>query len=163
MRRLNVFPCVPRLNQTNVQWLRACEGLARSTLQLSAFWFSKILKSYVTCLTVLMTNIESNDIHGRLEASVNIFVEPSQKAQVIDALEKVENIEEIYDVKGEFDIVSIVSASSVEEFRNVLHKRIMKIKGVKSTLVSVVLKSHKSLSNIQIAKPSPKPSKNVPP
>jgi len=70
--------------------------------------------------------------------------------QVIDALEKVENIEEIYDVKGEFDIVSIVSASSVEEFRNVLHKKIMKIKGVKSTLVSVVLKSHKSLSNIHM-------------
>jgi DNA-binding Lrp family transcriptional regulator len=110
-----------------------------------------------------MTNMESNDIHGRFEASVNIFIDPAQKAQVIDALEKVENIEEIYDVKGEFDIVSIVSASSVEEFRNVLHKRIMKIKGVKSTIVSVVLKSHRSLSNIQIAKQLPRPSKNLPP
>ena len=97
-----------------------------------------------------MTNMESSDIQDRFEASVNIFVDPAQKAQVIDALEKVENIEEIYDVKGEFDIVSIVSASSVEEFRNVLHKKIMKIKGVKSTLVSVVLKSHKSLSNIHM-------------
>ena len=118
-----------------------------------------MLKSYLTHLTVLMTSMESNDIHGRFEASVNIFIDPSQKAQVIDALEKVENIEEIYDVKGEFDIVSIVSASSVEEFRNVLHKRIMKIKGVKSTIVSVVLKSHKSLSNIQIAKQLPRSSK----
>ncbi|MGA3060126.1 MAG: Lrp/AsnC ligand binding domain-containing protein [Candidatus Bathyarchaeia archaeon] len=90
-----------------------------------------------------MTNMESSDIQGRFEASVNIFVDPTQKAQVIDALEKVENIEEIYDVKGEFDIVSIVSASSVEEFRNVLHKKIMKIKGVQSTIISVVLKSHK--------------------
>ena len=94
--------------------------------------------------------MEKNDSHGRFEASVNIFVDPTQKAQVIDALEKVQNIEEIYDVKGEFDIVSIVSASSLEEFRNVLHKKIMKIKGVKSTLVSVVLKSHKSLSNIHM-------------
>jgi DNA-binding Lrp family transcriptional regulator len=110
-----------------------------------------------------MTNMESNDIHGRFEASVNIFVDPAQKAQVMDALEKVENIEEIYDVKGECDIVSIVSASSVEEFRNVLHKRIMRIKGVKSTIVSVVLKSHKSLSNIQIAKQLPRSSKNLPP
>jgi DNA-binding Lrp family transcriptional regulator len=98
-----------------------------------------------------MTNMESNDSHGRFEASVSIFVDPSQKAQVIDALEKVENIEEIYDVKGEFDIVSIVSASSVEEFRNVLHKKIMKIKGVQNTIISVVLKSHKSaLNNIHI-------------
>ena len=94
--------------------------------------------------------MENNDSHGRFEASVNIFVDPAQKAQVMDALEKVEGIEEIYDVKGEFDIVSIVSASSVEEFRNILHKKIMKTKGVKSTLVSVVLKSHKSLSNIHM-------------
>ena len=90
-----------------------------------------------------MTNMESSDIPGRFEASVNIFVDPTQKAQVIDALEKVENIEEIYDVKGECDIVSIVSASSVEEFRSVLHKKILKIKGVQSTIISVVLKSHK--------------------
>lgn len=77
------------------------------------------------------------------KAAVNIFVEQSQKGQVIDALSKLENIQEIYDVKGEFDIVSLVSASSVEEFRNVLQKKIMKIKGVKSTIVSVVLKAHK--------------------
>jgi DNA-binding Lrp family transcriptional regulator len=88
----------------------------------------------------------SEDSHGQFEASVNIFVDPSQKAQVIDALEKVENIEEIYDVKGEFDIVSIVSASSMEEFRNVLHKKIMKIKGVQSTLVSVVLRAHRRIN-----------------
>jgi DNA-binding Lrp family transcriptional regulator len=98
--------------------------------------------------------MKSTDNHGYFEASVNIFVDPAQKAQVIDALEKVENIEEIYDVKGEFDIVSIVSASSVEEFRNVLHKKIMKIKGVQSTLVSVVLRAHKRInapiSNIQL-------------
>ena len=88
--------------------------------------------------------MESSDIQGRFEASVNIFVDPTQKAQVIDALEKLENIDEIYDVKGEYDIVSLVSASSVEEFRNVLHKQIMKIKGVQSTIISVVLKSHKN-------------------
>jgi len=98
-----------------------------------------------------MPNMESCNIHDRFEASVNIFVDPTQKAQVIDALEKVENIEEIYDVKGECDIVSIVSASSIEEFRNVLHKKILKIKGVQSTIISVVLKSHKhAFKNLHI-------------
>ena len=90
-----------------------------------------------------MKTNDSSTNHGRFEASVNIFVDPSQRAQVIDALSKVENIEEIYEVSGEFDIVSIVSASCLEEFRNVLQKRIMKIKGVKSTITSVVLKAHK--------------------
>ena len=94
------------------------------------------------------------ETNGRFAASVNIFVDPSQKEQVIDALEKLENIEEIYDVKGEFDIVSLVSASNIEELRNVLRKKIMKIKGVQSTLVSVVLKAHKRpqppVSNINL-------------
>ena len=54
---------------------------------------------------------DSSNSHGRFEASVNIFVDPTQKAQVIDTLSKVENIEEDAEVAGEFDIVSIVSAS----------------------------------------------------
>jgi DNA-binding Lrp family transcriptional regulator len=94
------------------------------------------------------------ETNQRFEASVNLFVDPSQKEQVIEALAKLENIEEIYDVKGEFDIVSIVSASSVEEFRNLLQEKINKIKGVKSTITSVVLKAHKhpkaALSNIHM-------------
>ncbi len=89
--------------------------------------------------------MKSIDSPGQFEVSVNIFADPSQKAQVIDALEKIENIEEIYEVRGEYDIVSIVSASSVEEFRNVLHKKIMTIKGVRSTLISVVLRTHKRI------------------
>jgi len=60
-----------------------------------------------------------------------------------------ENIEEIYDVKGEFDIVSIVSASSLEEFSDVLRKQILKIKGVKSTITSVVLKTYKRPKQLQ--------------
>ena len=72
---------------------------------------------------------------------MNLFVEKSEKKPIIDALSRLENIEEIYDVKGEFDIVSIVSASSVEEFRNIFHERIMTIKGIKSTMTSVVLKA----------------------
>ena len=92
------------------------------------------------------------DTLHRFEASVT-FVDPSQKKQVIDALSKIENIEEVYDVKGEFDIISIVSALSVEEFRNVLKEKINKIKGVKNTVTSVVLKTHKhpkaALSNIR--------------
>ena len=96
--------------------------------------------------------METNESHSRFEASVNIFVDPTQKAQIIDTLSKMENIEAVYDVKGEFDIVSIVSASCLEEFRNVLKNKIMKIKGVKSTITSVVLKAHKlsKFANTQV-------------
>ena len=92
------------------------------------------------------TNVSSNN-HARFEASVNLFIDPTQKAQVINALSRLENIEDIYEVKGEFDIVSIVSATSLEEFRTILHNKILKIKGVKSTVITVVLKTHKRLKS----------------
>jgi DNA-binding Lrp family transcriptional regulator len=62
---------------------------------------------------------------------------------VVLALAKLENLEELYEVTGEFDIVTLVSASDIEEFRDVLKNRIMKIKGVKSTVSSIVLHSYK--------------------
>ncbi len=91
----------------------------------------------------MQTNDPSNS-HDRFEASVNLFVDPTEKTHIIDALSKLENINEIYEVRGEFDIVSIISASTLEEFRNVLQKKIMKIKGVKSTITFVVLKTHRT-------------------
>jgi DNA-binding Lrp family transcriptional regulator len=62
---------------------------------------------------------------------------------VVQALKKLDNLEELYEVTGEFDIVTLLSASDIEEFREVLKNRIMKIKGVKSTVSSVVLMAHK--------------------
>jgi DNA-binding Lrp family transcriptional regulator len=80
---------------------------------------------------------------NRLLASVNIFVEQSQKEKVLLALSELKSIEEVYDVAGEYDIVSLVSASCIEEFRDVLHEKIMKIKGIKSTIITIILESHK--------------------
>ena len=62
---------------------------------------------------------------------------------VVQELQKLPNMEELYEVTGEFDIVSLVSAEDIEEFRDILKNKIMKIKGVKSTVSSVVLHSHK--------------------
>jgi DNA-binding Lrp family transcriptional regulator len=89
----------------------------------------------------------SNKIGGaslsRFLASVNIFVEPSEKQNVVDSLSRLENLEEVYEVAGEYDIVSLVSTSCLEEFRDVLQKKIMKIKGIKSTITTIILEPHK--------------------
>jgi DNA-binding Lrp family transcriptional regulator len=74
---------------------------------------------------------------------VNIFVEASLMDEVVEALSKIDTVEELYEVTGEFDIVTLVSASDIESFRDVLKNRIMKIKGVKSTVTSIVLSAHK--------------------
>ncbi len=79
----------------------------------------------------------------RLLAFVDIFVESPEMDNVVTALTKLDNLEELYEVTGEFDIVTLVSASDIEEFRDILKNRIMKIKGVRSTTSSVVLKAYK--------------------
>jgi len=63
--------------------------------------------------------------------------------EVVAALKKLDTLEELYEVTGEYDIVTLISAADIEEFRDVLKNRIMKIKGVKSTVSSIVLKTHK--------------------
>lgn len=80
---------------------------------------------------------------ARFLAFVDIFVESSTMDDVVAALAKLDNLEELYEVTGEFDIVTLLSARDIEEFRDVLKNKIMKINGVKSTVSSVVLKAYK--------------------
>ena len=80
---------------------------------------------------------------SRFLASVNIFADSTQMDNVVAALSKLNNIEEVYEVAGEYDIVTLVSTSTLEEFRDILQKQIMKIKGVKSTITTIILQPHK--------------------
>ena len=82
---------------------------------------------------------------ARLLAFIDIFVESPEMDNVVAALSKLENLEELFEVTGEFDLVTLFSASDIEEFRDILKNRVMKIKGVKSTVSSIILKTHKGL------------------
>jgi DNA-binding Lrp family transcriptional regulator len=78
-----------------------------------------------------------------LHAFVNIFVEAPLMDDVVQGLSKIDAIEELYEVTGEFDLVALVEATDMESFRDTLKNRIMKIKGVKSTVTSIALSAHK--------------------
>ena len=79
----------------------------------------------------------------KIYAYVDIVVESHFFDEVARELAKLKNIEELYEVTGEFDIVTLISATDIEEFRNTLKNEIMKIPGVKSTVSSIVLQAHK--------------------
>jgi len=79
-------------------------------------------------------------------ASVNLFIDKSHKDNVLSELSKLQNTREVYEVAGAYDVVSLVSASSVEEFRDVLQRKIMKIRGVRSTITTVVLARYKEMA-----------------
>ncbi|MDG6955677.1 MAG: Lrp/AsnC ligand binding domain-containing protein [Nitrososphaerota archaeon] len=80
---------------------------------------------------------------ARMLAFVDIFVDSPSMDEVVDALKRIPNIEELYEVTGEFDVVTLVSATDIEEFRDILKNRILKIKGIKSTVSAMVLYTHK--------------------
>ena len=80
---------------------------------------------------------------ARLLAFIDIFVESPEMDNVVAALSKLDNLEELFEVTGEFDLVTLFSASDIEEFRDILKNKVMKIKGVKSTVSSIILKTHK--------------------
>ena len=62
---------------------------------------------------------------------------------VVQGLSNIAAVEELYEVTGEFDIVALVEASDIESFRDILKNGILKIKGVKSTVTSIVLSAYK--------------------
>ncbi|HXW94239.1 MAG TPA: Lrp/AsnC ligand binding domain-containing protein [Nitrososphaerales archaeon] len=76
-------------------------------------------------------------------AFVDIFVDSPTMDEVVQALNKLPNVEELYEVTGEFDIVTLVSAADIEEFRDTLKNKILKIHGVRSTVSAIVLHTHK--------------------
>ena len=65
--------------------------------------------------------------------------------EVVQALLEIDAVEELYEVTGEYDLVLLVYASDIEELSDVLKNKIMKIKGVKSTITSIALSPQKGL------------------
>lgn len=74
---------------------------------------------------------------------LNLFVESRELENVTQALAKLPEVTDVYEVTGEYDIVSMLKVESILHFRNVLKDQVLKINGVRSTVSSVVLYEHK--------------------
>lgn len=76
-------------------------------------------------------------------AIIHVFVDSSKLETVANEIDKLEEALDVYEVTGEFDIIAIVRTNDIVSFRKLLKDKIMKIEGVKSTVTSVVLYTHK--------------------
>ena len=63
--------------------------------------------------------------------------------EVVQALSELSNVEELYEVTGEFDVVTLVSVADIDEFRDFLKNKVLKIKGIRSTVTSIVFNAPK--------------------
>jgi len=85
-----------------------------------------------------------------LLAFVDLFVDSSNLEDVTRTLSQLPSVVELYEVRGEFDIVALVSADGVKEFRDILDNKILKIKGVKNQITSVVLNTDEGPSDSNV-------------
>lgn len=74
---------------------------------------------------------------------LNIFVESKDLVNVTEKLTEIDQVEDVYEVTGESDIVAILEVSDVMGFREVLKDRILGIDGIRSTVSSVITYTHK--------------------
>jgi DNA-binding Lrp family transcriptional regulator len=74
---------------------------------------------------------------------LNVFVESNELETVTKALEKLPEVTDLYEVTGEYDLVCFMRTESINSFRDLLKNRILKIKGIRSTVSAVVIHTHK--------------------
>jgi len=76
-------------------------------------------------------------------AIINVFVETELLEKVTDSITKFSEVIDVYEVTGEFDLVAMVKADTILDFRRFLKDKIMKMQGIKSTVTSIILYAHK--------------------
>jgi Lrp/AsnC family transcriptional regulator for asnA, asnC and gidA len=79
---------------------------------------------------------------SNIRVILSVYIE-SNLEEVADAITEIPEVLDVYEVTGESDIVVVLEAEDVMQFRNILKNNILKIPGVKSTVSSVVMYVHK--------------------
>jgi DNA-binding Lrp family transcriptional regulator len=80
---------------------------------------------------------------SKISVILNITVESKDLDDVSKALASLPEVLDVYEVTGESDLVAVVSADDVIGFRNMLKNDILKIDGIKTTVSSVIMYTHK--------------------
>lgn len=65
---------------------------------------------------------------------LNLFVESQELESVTRALEKLPQVTDLYEVTGEYDLVALMTTDSINGFRDLLKNKILRIKGIRSTV-----------------------------
>lgn len=74
---------------------------------------------------------------------LNVFVESNELERVTQALERMPEVTDLYEVTGEYDLIALIRTDSITTFRAILKDKILKIKGIRSTVSAVIIHTHK--------------------
>jgi len=71
-------------------------------------------------------------------AYILVNTEIGAEKQVLEALKKIQGVEEAHSLWGVYDIIANVSADSAEELKNILTSQIEKINKINSKLTMII-------------------------
>ena len=78
-----------------------------------------------------------------VRAILHVFVEPGKIEDVGEALARIPEVIDVYEVTGEYDIIATAKANDLQKLRSLISERLMKMHGVKAVTTSVVLHTYK--------------------
>jgi DNA-binding Lrp family transcriptional regulator len=78
-----------------------------------------------------------------VRAILHVFVESGKLEDVGEALAKIPEVIDVYEVTGEYDIVATAKANDLHQLRSLISERLMNMRGVKAVTKSVVLLTYK--------------------
>lgn len=76
-------------------------------------------------------------------ALVHIFVDSNHLESVSKAVANISESLDVYEVTGEYDVVALIRTDDITGFREIIKNKVLKIMGVRSTVTSLVLYTHK--------------------
>lgn len=75
-----------------------------------------------------------------VRALVSLYIEPALIDHVAETISKLDAIDQVYETTGHFELITLITTPGIEEFRDVLKNKIMKVNGVLNTGTSIVEK-----------------------
>ncbi|MEM0440279.1 MAG: Lrp/AsnC ligand binding domain-containing protein [Candidatus Caldarchaeum sp.] len=78
-----------------------------------------------------------------VRAIIHIFAESNSIEKVAKQVSKLPEVVDVYEVTGEFDLILFVNTKDINAFRDFLKNKILTVEGIKSTVTSIVLYTHK--------------------
>ena len=80
---------------------------------------------------------------GGVLVILDVNVKSQELERVAQALEKLPQVADLYEVTGEYDLVAVIETDSIMSFRNLLKDKVLSIKGISGTNTLVIIHTHK--------------------
>lgn len=130
---MNMIEVLKASGRMSVSDLAKALGVSRSTAQkrLERLEGSGVIESY-TCILAAAYQ------RDWVSAHVLVTVGPKTMDTVVQRLSRVSGIEEVHSVSGEFDLIVVISAPSVESLEASVDE-VIAIDGVQRTRTSIIL------------------------